>query len=237
MHKPNSLTAMQLTQHYTNMWNYALERFEDNAFEYDKLIDSVKDYRFGVTLVAKPSGIVEQNVMGMLEDLRKTEPDQYYYPAEDQHVTVLSIISCYDGFKLKNINTEDYINVIAQSLKNVHSFPIRFEGITASPSCIMIQGFADNEIETIRENLRKNFKNSNLETSIDKRYQIHTAHSTVVRFKNQIKHTAAYIEKLIKYRHYYFGTTEINQLQFVFNDWYQRHLKEHVLAKFELPLH
>lgn len=237
MHKPKRLTAMQLTEHYTNMWNAALDRFENNAFEFDKLIDSVKDYRFGVTLVAKPSGIVQHNVKGMLEDLRKTEPDQYYYPIEDQHVTILSIISCYDGFKLKNINVQEYTNVIAESLKNIHSFPLKFEGITASPSCIMIQGFAGTEIDKIRENLRTNFKNTNLETSIDKRYQIHTAHSTVVRFKNPLKHPAAYVEKLKKYRHYYFGTTEIHQLQFVFNDWYQRHLADHTLATFDLPLY
>lgn len=49
---------MQLKEHYTNMWDCALQRFESNAFEYDSLIDSVKDYRFGVTLVARPSGEV-----------------------------------------------------------------------------------------------------------------------------------------------------------------------------------
>jgi len=112
-----------------------------------------------------------------------------------------------------------------------------FEGITASPSCIMVQGFAGDEIEKIRNNLRENFRQTCLETSIDKRYQIHTAHSTVVRFKSKIKHAAAYIEKIKKYRSYYFGTAEIQQLEFVFNDWYQRHLDNHVLAKFELPLY
>jgi len=228
---------MQLTEHYTNMWNDALERFHNNAFEYDSLIDSVKDYRFGVTLVTKPSPLVTQNVMGMLQDIMQTEPDQYYYPAEDQHVTVLSIISCYDGFKLKNINVQDYIDVIESSLKNVHSFPIRFEGITASPSCIMIQGFAGGEIEKIRNSLRENFKQTYLESSIDKRYQIHTAHATVIRFKTPLTHPAFFVEKIKKYRNYYFGTTEVQQLQFVFNDWYQRHLSEHELAKFELPLY
>ena len=228
---------MQLKEHYTSMWNQALQQFESNVFEYDKLIDSVKDYRFGVTLVAKPSIEIEREVMKMLADLRKMEPDQYYYPAADQHVTVLSIISCYDGFKLSNIQIKDYINIIARSLENIHSFPIRFEGITASPSCTMIQGFPGKEIEIIRDNLRENFKHANLETSIDKRYPIHTAHSTVVRFRQPLKNPAAYIEKIKKYRHHYFGTTEIQELEFVFNDWYQRHLNEHTLAKFELPVY
>jgi len=226
---------MQLKEHYTSMWNDALEQFANNAFEYDSLIDSVKDYRFGVSLVAKLSAEVKQETMKMLEDLRKTEPEQYYYPVADQHVTILSIISCYDGFKLSNINIQEYTDVIGRSLKNIRSFPIMFEGITASPSCIMIQGFACDEIEKIRNSLRENFKDTHLETSIDKRYQIHTAHSTVVRFKNPVKHPAEYIEKIKRYRYHYFGTVEVNTLDFVFNDWYQRHLDEHVLARFELP--
>lgn len=228
---------MQLKEHYTNMWHYALQRFASNAFEYDSLIDSVKDYRFGVTLVARPPGEVQREAMKMLAELREIEPEQYYYPAVDQHVTVLSIISCYDGFKLSNIRIKDYVDVICNSLTNIHSFPIRFEGITASPACIMIQGFPGIEIEIIRDNLRENFKHTNLETSIDKRYQIHTAHATVVRFKKALKHPAEFIQRIKKYRDYYFGTTEIQELEFVFNDWYQRHLSEHVLAKFGLPLY
>ncbi|CAN5787333.1 hypothetical protein BH10BAC2_BH10BAC2_49200 [soil metagenome] len=228
---------MQLNVHYTNMWNNALEKFYANAFEHDSLIGSVKDYRFGITLVATPSTEVKLEAAKMLAELMEIEPDQYYYPAADQHVTVLSIISCYDGFKLRNINIQDYAYVICSSLKNICSFPIRFEGITASPACIMIQGFPGNEIELLRENLRENFKHTNLETSIDKRYQIHTAHSTVVRFKKALNHPVAFIEKIKKYRNYYFGVTEIQEVKFVFNDWYQRHLSEHILAKFELPLY
>src|SRR6478735_2991251 len=99
---------MQLKEHYTNMWNEALLHFESNAFEYDTLIDSVKDYRFGVTLIAKPSIETQREIKKMLNDLRQTEPDQYYYPADDVHVTILSIISCYDGFKLSHIDIDAY---------------------------------------------------------------------------------------------------------------------------------
>ena len=228
---------MNLQEHYTNMWNNALQHFERNAFEYDFLIDSVKDYRFGVTLVAKPSTETQHEIAKMLCDLQLSEPEQYYYPLADFHITILSIISCYDGFKLSNIDINAYTNVIRKSLRNIRSFPIMFEGITASPACIIIQGFAGDEIEKLRNNLRDNFRNTSLETSIDKRYQIHTAHSTVVRFRHALKDRYTFIEKIKRYRNFYFGTTEVQELKFVFNDWYQRHLDEHELAKFELPLY
>lgn len=216
------------------MWQTALEKFESNHFEYDSLIDSVKDFRFGLSIVAKLSPAVENEVMKMLADLRMEEPDQYYYPRADMHITILSIISCYDGFKLGHINVGDYSNIIRRSLADAHAFPVRFEGVTASPSCIMIQGYPDKEIEVIRNNLREEFKHSSLETSIDIRYQIHTAHTTVVRFKTALKEPSLFIKKIKKYRSHYFGTSKICQLEFVFNDWYQRHLNEHILAGFDL---
>ncbi|MBG9375171.1 mutarotase [Panacibacter sp. DH6] len=228
---------MQLKEHYTNLWNNALSKFEANAFEFDTLIDSVKDHRFGVTLVAKPSGNVKKNIHQMLLDLRAIEPGQYYYPTPDIHVTVLSIISCYNGFKLASIHARDYIAIIKKSLHGITSFPVFFEGITASPSCIMVQGFAGNEIENLRNNLRSNFKNTDLESSIDKRYQIHTAHATVIRFRHALQQPQKFVERLKYYRNFHFGVTEVQEVSFVFNDWYQRHLDEHVLATFSLPLY
>ena len=228
---------MQLKEHYTNLWNNALAKFEANAFEFDALIDAVNDHRFGVTLVAKPSENVRKQIHNMLLDLRAIEPAQYYYPSADIHVTVLSIISCYNGFKLTNIKVEDYVAVISKSLDGITSFPMLFEGITASPSCIMVQGFAGDEIEKLRDNLRYNFKHSGLESSIDKRYQIHTAHSTVVRFRHPLQQPQKFIERLRHYRNVHFGITEVQEVSFVFNDWYQRHLEEHTLANFNLPLY
>ena len=61
---------------------------------------------------------------------------------------------------------------------------LTYKGVTASPSCLMIQGFMNHEsLNITRNNLRKKLKNTTLQQSIDKRYSIQTAHSTVCRFR------------------------------------------------------
>ncbi|WP_231481143.1 2'-5' RNA ligase family protein [Sediminibacter sp. Hel_I_10] len=106
---------------------------------------------------------------------------------------------------------------------------ITFRGITASPSGIMIQGFIDNnELNAIRDRLRTEFKNSNLEQSLDKRYSIQTAHSTIVRFRTELSQKRKLLEFLDKNINYDFGTFKVNEFELVYNDWYQRekHVKE-----------
>ena len=98
-----------------------------------------------------------------------------------------------------------------------------FKGITASPSGVMIQGFMNNnELNDIRDRLRKEFKNSNLEQSLDKRYSIQTAHSTIIRFKTELSQKEKFLEILDKNINYDFGTFKVNKFELVYNDWYQR---------------
>src|SRR5690606_2914063 len=99
------------------------------------------------------------------------------------------VISCYEGFQLQQINPLDYIDLVRDCLRDIPCFDIQFMGITASPSCIMIKGFPlDGTLDMIRDRLREAFKNSPLEQSLDKRYALQTAHSTVIRFKVPVKH-------------------------------------------------
>ena len=58
-----------------------------------------------------------------------------------------------------------------------------FAGVTASPSYVLIRGSADKALNEIPDQLRAGFKQSNPQHSIDPRYSIRTAHSTIVRFK------------------------------------------------------
>ncbi|MDI3321061.1 2'-5' RNA ligase family protein [Pinibacter soli] len=227
---------MDLKKHYENLWYKALSKFKQNAFEYDHLIDSNSDKRFGISLIARPSEEVKQKVQHMFEELRKLEPDQYFYPSSEIHITVLSIISAYDGFSLKNINTEDYIKVVESGLHNRKAFDVHFHGITASPSCIILQGFPQNdELHTIRCRLRELFNDAGLQESIDKRYSIITAHSTVVRFRKKIADNHALINKLKTFRGMDFGKCRISELELVCNDWYQRKEKSKLLHTFHLP--
>jgi 2'-5' RNA ligase len=226
---------MNLVEHYNKLYKDAILKIASKNYQIDPLIDASSDNRFGITLLIRPNNQVKSSIQKFLSDLKAIEPDQYYYRDSDIHVTVMSIISCYDGFDLSQITLADYVAIIEKSLTGCKRFDIEFQGITASPAGIMVQGFLkENTLNSIRDNLRTNFRSSDLQETIDKRYSIQTAHATVVRFRKELTRIKEFIQVLDHYRNFDFGTCTVDSLELVFNDWYQR--KEHVkeLYKFSL---
>jgi len=213
---------MNLAEHYNKLYRDSIAKIANGNYEIDRLIDSETDNRFGITLVIRPDAATKHKIQAFLTETKATEPDQYYYQNADLHITLMSIISCYDGFDLKDINVQDYINVIKKVLARHKSFKIQFKGLTASPSCILIQGFLTDSLNEIRDDLRTAFKNSDLQQSIDKRYAIQTAHATVIRFRSELIHINALLNLIKKYRDFDFGTFEVKEVELVYNDWYQR---------------
>lgn len=226
---------MSLEEHYDALYYNSIKKVKSENFLTDNLIDSESDNRYGITLLIRPPDSVKNRIQTFLNNLKQIEPNQYYYRNSDIHITVMSIISCYSGFKLDQINLAEYYNVIVKSLENKNNFSINFKGITASESGVMIRGFMHNEtLNEIRDNLRINFRSSDLEQSIDKRYSIQTAHSTVVRFRSGVKRKQDFLDTMEHYRNYEFGKFNVNTLELVGNDWYQRKEKVIKLKEFIL---
>jgi 2'-5' RNA ligase len=217
---------MNLADHYDNLYQNSIDEIRTGGCKTDSLIKSPNDNRFGITLLIRPPLLVKKRIEIFLKELKNIDNQQYYYPLSDIHITVMSIISCADGFDLKNISIPNYIRIIENSIQDVGKFRFKFKGITASTSTIMIQGFYGEILNTLRNNLRINFQRSHIEQTIDKRYSIKTGHSTVVRFQNKLEQENNYLEALQKYKDFDFGEFEVNRVELVFNDWYQR--KEHV---------
>ncbi len=224
-----------LKTYYNNLWDQAFEGFKTGQFEIDQLIESTEDTRYGLTLLARPSREVRKAISDILDQIKPAAPRQYYYPESDIHITVLSIISCTPDFSPDGINLPGYSRLIAPVAANAAPFHIRFEGITASSSCIMICGYPDNnQLNRIRDELRDKFKQTALLHSIDKRYRIHTAHTTVIRFKQQLGYPEAFLARLMELRNVFAGTCLIDELELVANDWYQKKEKVRPIATFKL---
>lgn len=214
---------MNLAAHYNKMYQKSVETITQKGVDIDTYIKNPNDDRFGLTLIIKPDEKISRKIIRFTNGLRRIEPNQYYYPLSDLHITVLSIISCRDGFKLSDIDTSNYINLIAGCLKNSGGFKVEMKGVTASPSCIMIQGFPlSNNLELIRNELRSAFKNSPLTQSMDERYLLKTAHASVVRFNQPLTDAELFLNKLHNSQELDFGTFDAKSIQLVYNDWYQR---------------
>ncbi len=214
---------MNLQEHYHQLYNTSIKEISSDNYEIDSWIDSKNDDRFGLSLIIRPSLAIKNEIQKFLNELRGIEPQQYYYPNSDIHITVISVISCYSGLKLSQIKVSEYVKLIGKCLDGLGDMSVSFKGVTASPSCLMIQGFvSDNSLNQLRDRLRYAFKNSDLEQSMDERYLIQTAHTTVFRFKEALLQKEKFLEIVENYRDYDFGTFNVEEIELVYNNWYHQ---------------
>lgn len=214
---------MNLSEHYNTLFKTSSELILSENYSIDSKIRDNSDQRFGITLLIRPNDEIKNNIQAFLKEIKKTEPEQYYYPNSDIHITVLAIISCAEGFTLNQFSMSEYVEIIEKSLVDTNKIEIEYQGVTLSPSAIMIQGFpSDDSLNTFRNKLRENFKNSSLRQSMDSRYTITAAHSTVMRFQNKLQNPKKLVEIVEKFRNYNFGKFTVDKIELVFNDWYQR---------------
>lgn len=226
---------MNLVAHYDAMREAAMRRLVQGEVEVDNLIDSPHDHRRGITLLTRPPAAIAARIEEILADFQRLEPDQYYYPASDIHVTILSIISCYEGFRLDLTNPAAYQNAVRSILQSGFSFTMRYEGLTASPGSVIVQGFPVGDgLDVLRAATRAYFQSAGLQQSIDQRYSLQTAHSTVMRFRKPLRNATQLLEKLLQYQHHFIGSFEVNSVELVYNDWYQRARHTEVVARFPL---
>lgn len=226
---------MNLTQHYNQLYKSSSEKITNGSYSIDHELKNESDSRFGITLLIRPNEQVKAEIQSFLKEFKTVEPSQYYYPDSDIHITVMSIISCSEDFKLEQVSLHDYIEIISKSMIELDTIKIHFKGVTASPSAIMIQGFpTDETLNNFRNKLRENFKKSELFQTIDSRYTISTAHSTVMRFQEPLQNPKKLIEISDRFRDFDFGEFSVENLELVYNDWYQTERNTRVLGKFFL---
>lgn len=226
---------MSLLAHYAAMRSAALAKIALGEVELDPLLDDPHDTRRGITLLARPPAPVAERILELLAEFRLLEPAQYYYPATDLHLTVLSLISCHPGFRLVDIEPAAYQALVAEVLHGVRPFRVELRGLTASPGGILLQGFPQGTgLQQLRTALRQAFQASGLRQTIDQRYRIQTAHATVVRFRAPLQHPPRLAELTRRFQDYPLGAFEVSTLELVYNDWYQRAAHTVQLGRYQL---
>lgn len=189
--------------------------------------------RRGLTLRARLNPEVISHVVAFTDDLQTFAPDQYFTPASDLHLTILAIIGCHEGFSLNPALEEYYIEIISKCIQGISTPRIKFSGVTASPSCILLQGHPENNhLAELRNRLREQFKTSSLPHSMDKRYPIKTAHTTIMRFEHPQHSLRDLTRFLSENRDRDFGIQDVGEIELVCNDWYHRKANTRIIAAF-----
>ena len=225
-----------LDKHYQWLYENSVQQIREGLHHTDSFLNTREDYRRGLTLIIRPPRSVTDRVKIFLDELQMAEPEQYYQPQSDMHITVLSVFNCFEGFSLDRIQVEDYIATVASCIKCSSKFEIDLKGVTTAMDGVMIKGyFEDNSLNQLRDCIRERFRTSGLDNDIDSRYRIDAAHMTVVRFRKPLKNRNTFLEIIERFRNTDFGGFSVENIDFVFNNWYVTEKSVRLLKRFPLP--
>lgn len=147
----------------------------------------------------------------------------------------VSILSGEDQFALTEIDVNPYIDVFHSALKNAGKIEIRYQGVSASPNCIVIQGFPTSDtLERLRNELRTQLTEAGVRVTFDSRYKLVTAHSSIIRFKAPLNDAQQLLALCQRYRNHDFGRVVLEDFELVFNNWYQNLDVTMSLAKYRV---
>ncbi len=225
-----------LSQLYDSLWEDAQDYFVRGRVEIDPhLADRAGDRRRGLTVLARPSPPVTAQFSAFIQELVQIAPDQYFYQPGEFHVTILSLFTATENFEPYYARIPTYLAALQAVLPQTERFTLSFKGITASRSCIMVQGFPHGaQLDSLREKLRQALSVYGFGRDLDQRYRIRTAHSTLLRFCRQPRDLARLLDVLGRYRNYDFGQMTVESLQLTKNDWYMSTDETEVLAEYPL---
>ena len=221
---------MKVEALYKDIERKGKNKIETYTEEIDEWIGNKNDRRMGIALTIRPTKEIKDAIEKIEKEIKKVEPNQYYYPQTDYHITLLGIITARQGFQYTHEQLENLKKATEEAIKYVKKFTIKLDGIICSGGAIMVKGFYDNEMEHIRKNLRQSILNHHLK--LDERYPTMSSHITIGRFKKPIENREGLIEYLQKYNHVYFGEFVVGEIELVYHNWYDS--KKEILEKYHL---
>jgi 2'-5' RNA ligase len=231
--------AMEDTEQYVydRMWAEATARFASGDVQIDDhLRERDADRRRGLTLIVRPSPETLARVVELIAELREREPEQYFYRADELHVTVLSLVPASEAFVLDEVAVAAFGVPLTELFERSRRFRIRFAGVAVSAGAALIQGYAEGDhLNQLRDAIRRKLAAAGLADGLDVRYRIVTAHATFMRFAAPPRDLLSLTARLLAARTHDFGKTWVEQIDLVANDWYMAHDRVQVLATY--PLH
>lgn len=203
------------------MWDRAWPDVSRGDVDGDRHLAGGLDPRRGLTLIARPDPALATRFEAVQDALLAADPHQYRQPRADLHMTVLSLFTVTDDYAPHLARRADYAAAARAATDDLPAFDIDFEGITISRGAVLAKGFPrDGTLEALRARLRDALRARGLDGTLDQRYRLVTAHSTLLRFVAPSIEPARLASVLAALRDVPLGTMRVDRLQLVINDWY-----------------
>ena len=179
-----------------------------------------------VVLIRIPLDAAEK-INSCINELKGIEPNLYYYPAQDFHITVMDVLKGEEGRSIPP-NITEYIHCIEECSKDISPFKIEFDGLTASDNAIMVRGYYDDQLMVFRQKLRDMLKQRGL--SLEERYKTISSHVTIARLLSKYQNPEKLLDYIEKPRS--FGNMTVSNMEISFHNWYDT--RKEVLSTIEL---
>ena len=185
------------------------------------------DSRMSLVVLIRISSDVAEKINSCIDDLKRIEPNLYYYPAKDFHITVMDVLKGEEGREIPP-NITEYIRCIEECSKGITPFKIEFDGLTASDNAILVRGYYDEQLMVFRIKLRDMLKQKGL--SLEERYKTISSHVTIARLHRKYQNPEKLLDYIEKPRS--FGTMTVSNMEISFHNWYDT--RKEVLSAVDL---
>ena len=221
---------------YDRLWAEARDAFVAGVVHADAYLrDRTHDARRGISLIIRPDAATIGRITAIMDDLRVFAPEQHFYRPDELHITVLSLISVADGFDLDTAPLDTYRAVCEAVIPSTPRFDVRYYGLAASPDSVFVCGDSAGErLNVLRDRLRAALHEAGLGGTLDRRYRLITAHSTIQRFVSTPRHLPGLAAYIAARRDHDLGCFTAAEIMFVQNDWFMSHDTVTVLGRYAL---
>ncbi len=217
----------RLETHYCNIYKQNRSKLLQGGVGDVFLVSPETDARMSLALLIRIDESISGRIYESLEKIEAVEPNLYFYPKEDFHITVMDILKGIPNRAIPD-NIEAYIQCIKECTDTIEPFHIEFRGMTASDNAVLVKGYYEYGLEKLRRLLRKIFAEKHL--LLEERYETFSSHITVVRIPDKLTNPDKFITCIQTDDN--FGTMKVDSFEFVFHNWYDS--QKTVLSRFNL---
>ena len=209
-----------------------LEWIESGHVQVDEYLAGRRpDFRRGLSLVL-PIRSISDAYSKLVASLRQIEPNQYYYPFGDLHVTVFDFIQASDQYGKSAELDSLFLDLSRKVLRSATPFRIHMDGIVFSRAAGLIQGFDGQVLCSLRESIREELKTRGIPN--DERYKSESAHVTFLRFLGRPAAPRELCRHIQSHRSFEVGMELVREFEVVEHDWYNKAEHKRVIGRIEL---
>ena len=216
-----------LDNHYDSILATNREKVLAGGIGDPLLKNALTDSRMSLVVLIRISPDVAERINCCLDDLKGIEPNLYYYPAKDFHITVMDVLKGEEGREIPT-NINEYIRCIEECSKDISPFEIKFDGLIASDNAVLVRGYYDDQLMVFRQRLRDMLKQRGL--SLEERYKTISSHVTIARLHSKFQNPERLLDYIEKPRS--FGTMTVSNMEISLHNWYDT--RKEVLSVVEL---